>query len=139
MKVVQVLMTIALLAVIGFFAWSYLAGPLKERRDTRAFGQNLTSCTPYTQRLRKLSRDDNRTHDIDGEIDGKCLVRFASLGADRIHCAFAPDVLEEIGVAYAESADDIGLFGGMRVHYSSSNPDPFTRALNSDACDDKKM
>lgn len=136
MKVVKLLTTVAVLVVVGFFVWNYLAGPLKERRETRTFGQSLTTCTPYSQRLRKLNRDDHRTHDIDGEVDGTCMVRFATLGPDKIVCAFAPDMLEEIGTAYTASADDIGLFGGTRFQYSSSNPDPLTRALNSGACKD---
>ena len=139
MKVVKLLMAGIVLIVVGFFAWNYLAGPLKERRDTRAFGQNLLTCTPYSQPLRKLSRDDNRTHDIVGEVGGLCSVRFATLGPEKIQCEFAPDMLDEIGTAYIASADDIGLTGGMNMRYSSSNPDPLTRALNSGACGEPKI
>lgn len=120
--------------VIAFFIWNYLAGPLKHRRDTRSFADSVGRCETSTHDIYMSVSGQTLEYAIDGLKDGRCGVRLETPGPHVIRCAFRTEDLLKIAQGFADTADDIGLFGGATVRISTSNPDPMTEALNSEAC-----
>lgn len=136
MKIIKPLIALVVVAIVAFFAWNYFAGPLKMRRDMHAFADSVARCEPFSQAIESPVDGGGRLHrSVEGLRDGRCHVRMETLGPHVLRCAFAPEDLPAIGQGFAELARQVGVFGGMRFQYSSSDPDPLARALNSDACE----
>ena len=135
MTIAKWAISIIVLAVGGFFIWNYLAGPLKYQRDMHAFAENLATCETYSADIYMPLSGAALNHAIDGlQEDGSCHVRIEALGAHEVRCAFATSDLPELSRAFADFADALDMFGGTSFQISTSNPDPLSRALNSDAC-----
>ena len=58
-----------------------------------------------------------------------------TLGPYELRCDFAAEDLRDIAQGFADNADRLGLFGGMEIRISTSDPDKLTQALNSPACE----
>ncbi len=134
MKSAKIVISVVVFVVIAFFIWNYLAGPLKHRRDIRSFADSVNDCETSTHDIFMSVSGQTLEYTVDGMNDGLCGVRLGTPGPHVIRCAFQTEDLPKIAQAFADTADDIGLFGGVTVRVSTSNPDPLTQALNSDAC-----
>ena len=134
MKAVKIIVAVIVVAVIGFFAWNYSAGPLKVRRDMHAFADSLERCEPFARSI-KAPGGPALQHTIEPLDDGRCRLRMDTLGPHELRCDFAAGDLRDIAQGFADNADSLGIFGGMEIRISTSNPDKLTQALNSDACE----
>ena len=134
MKFVKIGLTVVVAAVAAFFIWNYLAGPLKMRRDMQAFADSLAQCETISQTVKVPRTDATIERSVDGLRDGRCYMRMETLGPHVMHCAFPEQDLPAMAQGFADMVDQIGIFGGFHYTYSSSNPDPLTEAMNSDAC-----
>ena len=135
MKFVKITGGIVAIAIIAFFAWNSFAGPLKIRRDMHTFAASLEGCEAFTRAIKAPLGGPPLQHVIDGLHNGRCRVQMDTLGPHELRCEFAVADLPAIAQGFADNADSLGIFGGMDVRISTSNPDPLTRALNSEACE----
>ena len=134
MKAIKILASIVIVAVAAFFTWNYFAGPLKYKRDMHAFADSVEQCASFSQPVLMFGAGVSLVHAVDGPRDGKCIVRMETHGPAEIECAFAMQDLATIAKGFGDLADSVDMFGGYTFHYDSNNPDPLTRALNSDSC-----
>lgn len=107
---------------------------MKHRRDIRSFADSVGHCEMSAHDIYMSVSGQTLVYAVDGLKDGRCGVRLETPGPHVIRCAFQTEDLPKIAQGFADTADDIGLFGGVTVRVSTSNPDPLTQALNSDAC-----
>jgi hypothetical protein len=128
MKIAKGLVSVVVVAVVAFVAWNFLFGPLRYQRDVRAFAASLETCEPFSQPIAKLQ------HTIDKLDDGRCTLRMATLGPHEIRCTLSAEDLPVIAQGFADLADRVDMFGGTELLISTSDPDPLTQMLNSDAC-----
>lgn len=134
MKAAKVITSSFVALVIGFFVWSYFAGPLKHRRDMHAFADSVRQCEASTHDIWMSVSGQTLEYAVGGRHDGACSVRLETSGPHVVHCRFASEDLPKISQGFDDMADAIGLFGGYTVRISSSDPDPLTQALSSSAC-----
>ena len=134
MKAAKIGISIVAFVVIAFFVWNYLAGPLKHRRDIQSFADSVDQCKTSTHDIFMSVSGQTLQYTIDGPNGDRCGVRMETPGPHVIRCEFETGDLPKIAQAFADTADAIGIFGGVTVQVSTSNPDPLTQALNSDAC-----
>ncbi|MDJ0699184.1 MAG: hypothetical protein QNJ07_04960 [Woeseiaceae bacterium] len=134
MKTAKIGISIIVFVVIAFFVWNYLAGPLKHRRDIHSFADSVGDCATSKHDIWMSVSGQTLKYTVNGMNDGRCGVRLETPGPHVIRCAFRTEDLPKIAQGFAGTADDIGILGGVTVRVSTSNPDPLTQALNSDAC-----
>lgn len=134
-RIATLAVSVVAFLVVLFFVWNYFAGPLKYRRDINAFADHLVDCAATSHSIYMPISGATLEHAIDGLHGDKCHVRIETLGPHEIQCAFATGDLVGISNAFADLAQDVGVFGGTTLQVSTSNPDPLTEALNSDACE----
>lgn len=134
MKIAKILVSVVVIAVIVFFIWNYLAGPLKYRSDMRSFADSVAQCEAGTHDIWMSVSRQSLEYAVDGLADSRCVVRLGTPGPQFLRCAFRTEDLPKIAQGFAKMADDVGIFGGVNLQVSTSNPDPLTEALNSDAC-----
>ena len=134
MKIAKIITSFIVVAVIAFFTWNYLAGPLKHRRDMHSFADSVAQCETSTHDIWMSVSGQTLEYVVDGPMAGRCGVRLGTSGPDVIRCAFPNEDLPNIAQGFVDMADAVGIFGGYSVQISTSNPDPLTEALNSDAC-----
>lgn len=137
MKLFKILFAVVVVAVIAFFTWNYFAGPLKYKRDMQAFAGSVEQCEVFSQPIYMSVAGTSLVHAVDGPSEDNCLVRMETHGPHEIHCAFPKADLPGIARGFRDMADAVDMFGGYSFQYSSSDPDPLTSALNSDACTTK--
>ncbi len=135
MKYLKVSLVVVCIAVAAWLTWNYLDGPLKVKRDMHAFAASLEQCETFSRDLKTIARGVTVNYAIDGIREDRCHVRMETLGPHVLNCAFAVEDLPVIAQGFHANADALDMFGGMTFKYSSSDPDPLTRALNSDACE----
>lgn len=73
-------------------------------------------------------------HTVAAASDERCDMTMESYGPQLTTCSFATDELPELAQGFRDLADAVDMFGGYTFEYDSSNPDPLTAALNSEAC-----
>ncbi len=134
MKILKLAVAAIVLAIAAFFLWNSMLGPLKYKRDMHGFAGSLGECAPSIWPVRMFQTGMTQDHIVDGLSDGKCNVRIETMGPHVLHCAFDEKSLPEVSRGFADLADQVSMFGGYTVQISTSNPDPLTEALNSDAC-----
>ena len=135
MKIVKTLVVVVTVAVAVFFVWNYLAGPLKYRRDMQSFADNVASCEPGTTAIKSIRGGLVLDHTVEGRRGERCHVRIEAIGNHVVQCAFPTDQLDILAKGFENMAQEVGIFGGTNLRVSTSNPDPLTEALNSDACE----
>lgn len=134
MKIAKIGTSVLVVAVIAFFAWNYFAGPLKHRRDMQSFADSVARCEKSTHDIWMSVGGYSLEYAVDGPMAGRCGVRLGTPGPHVVRCAFLHEDLPKIAQGFADMADAVGIFGGYSARISTSNPDPLTQALNSDAC-----
>lgn len=134
MKIAKIIASVLVVAVIAFFAWNYFAGPMKHRRDMHSFADSVARCETSTHDIWMSVGGQTLEYAVEGMKDGRCGIRLQTHGPHVVRCAFRNEDLPKIAQGFADLADAVGIFGGYSVRISTSNPDPLTQALNSDAC-----
>lgn len=136
MKAVKLIVLATVIAIVAYGGWNYFAGPLKDRRDIRALGASIASCTPYTQTVRRGPDGERLTNDVEGRTDdGRCKLQLQTAGHQKIYCALPLAKTEAVGEAYADFASTIGIFGNVTISYNSDDQDAWNDAMNSPACE----
>ena len=134
MKSLKVLLVLIVVAVIGWLTWNYLAGPMKHQRDMQAFAASVEQCEPIVAEIYMPISGLSMAHTVDGMRDNRCQVRIETLGNHEIQCAFPVEDLPVIAQGFVDLANQVDIFGGTEFRVSTSDPDPLTQALNSEAC-----
>ena len=134
MKSLKILLVLIAAAVIGWLTWNYFAGPMSHKRDMRAFAASVEQCEPMEADIYMPISGLSMAHTVDGMSENRCHVRIETLGPHEIQCAFSVEDLPVIAQGFVDLADQVDIFGGADIRISTSNPDPLTQALNSEAC-----
>lgn len=135
LQILKGLLAVTAFAVVAFFAWNILAGPLKYKRDINAFAASLGKCMNFSRAIRMPVGGPKLDYAVEGLRNNRCSVRIETLGPHVLHCAFPAEAVPGIAQAFADAAENVGIFGATDIRISTSNPDPLTRALNSDSCE----
>ena len=135
MKIAKVFVVVVTVAVAAFFVWNYLAGPLKYRRDMQTFADLVENCDSGSLPIRSVIGGMVAEHTVVGRRDGRCALRIETMGPHVLHCSFPSDQLGVLAKGFSDMGQAVGIFGGTNIRISTSNPDPLTEALNSDACE----
>lgn len=135
MKLVKILLSLIIVIVMGWLSWNYFAGPLRYQREMHAFADALEACEAFSAPVFMYVGGQSLQHSVDGAENGKCGMRMQTPGPIDVHCAFAIDQLPLMAQGFRNLADAVDIFGDYEFRYDSSNPDPLTEALNSDACE----
>lgn len=139
MKVTKVIFAVAVVGVFAWLAWNYFAGPLRHQREMHAFADKLEGCEVFSEPVFTYVSKSSLEYRIDGPENGRCAVRMETAGPHEIRCAFALADLPVIANGFRDLADSVDMFGGYTYQFDSSNPDPLTKALNSNACETKAL
>ncbi|MDJ0759461.1 MAG: hypothetical protein QNJ19_08675 [Woeseiaceae bacterium] len=135
MKIVKPMASVVVIAVAGFFVWNYFAGPLKYRRDMQSFADLVENCEAGSLAINAGIGGGALEHTVEGRRDDRCAVRMDITGPYVIRCAFPVEQLSVLAQGFSDLGKAVGIFGGATIRISTSNPDPLTKALNSDACE----
>ncbi len=129
----RILILVVILA-IGWLGWNWQFGPMRWKRDIRTFADVISTCTPYDQTYLNALTGDPMDQSVVGETDGLCEVRMATLGPEVLVCKLDAETRPVFAEGFGAQADNISFFGSIKFRYSSSDPDPLTQIMNSEAC-----
>lgn len=135
MKIVKPLVLVVVAVATVFFTWNYFAGPLKYRRDMQSFADLIENCEPGSLPIKSVIGGMVLDHSVGGRRNGGCEVTIETIGPHVMHCTFPVEQLAMLAKGFSDMGQAVGIFGGTSLRVSTSNPDPFTDALNSDACE----
>ncbi len=137
MKIAKILVTVVIIAVLGWLTWNYFHGPLRYKREMNAFADSVEVCEAVSISVFMFMGKQSLVHAVEGAADGRCKIHMETAGPHVVDCAFPVDTLPTMAQGFRDQADSVDIFGGFSFKYDSSNPDDLTAAMNSDICETK--
>ncbi len=134
-RILRALIALMAIAAVGVAAYVYQFGGPRVKRDLAAFAGPVTSCTPFDQDYYVPMARITMNRTVVGPEDDLCRVTFDTMGPQKLDCAFAAEDLPGLAEALVAQGDQVDIFGYADLHVSTSDPDPLTRMMNSDACE----
>ncbi len=136
MRIVKIILALAVVAGGAFFAWNWSLGPIKVKRDVRAFAAAMESCTPITQEVSYRLKGQSLTRMVKGKNGKTCRVEIQAAAPDPVFviCDLAQERMPVYADSFRKQNDNIDIFGRMRVTISLSSDDPLFVAMNGPEC-----
>lgn len=135
MKTFKIGLSLVVAAALAWLAWNYFAGPLRYKREMHAFADSLEVCEAFSETVFMYLGNQSLLHTVEGASEQKCGMRMETPGPDVVSCSFALSDLPAIAQGFRDLANSVDMFGAYTYQYDSSDPDPLTQALNSEACE----
>ena len=124
-----------LLAVaVAAAAYVYLYGGPRVKCELAAFAEQIAGCTPFEQAYYVPMSGGTMKRTVHGPTGETCRVSFATLGPQTLDCAFDTADLPDLARALVAQGEAVDAYGYADLRVSTSDPDPLTRLMNSDAC-----
>ncbi len=119
---------------ISGYGWQF-GGP-RVKREAEAYARAVDTCTPFEQDYYVPIGRTTLTRAVEGPDGSVCAIMMASVGAaDAIRCRLDDAQRQVLSAWLRETAAATDFFASrVTISYSSTDPDPMTVLLNSDAC-----
>ncbi len=126
---------VLLLAVVGFLVWSWLAGPIRAKRDIAEFAGAMQDCTVLDQDYKNALNGVTMNRAVEGPEGETCKVRMDIYGPQYMYCKFPMQIMPDLAASFAAGSKNIGFFGGFSLVIDTNSDDPLYLAMNSPACE----